>query len=401
MIDIKRLKSFRTKLSSISLQLPNIELSRKRILKGIGFLCAAIFLAAAQFHMIQEAFGPDNIRKQIAATQGLIDGIPQLGGHMHRLIGPYMVEGMHRLTGWDFETSHHVVTFLLLLVFFLIITLIAHSIFKSKMAALATAMAAGFLNAFLLQGAWLYLWDIINLSIFAVLIWGIMTRKPLWLIYLLIVIEIFNHDFAFIIISWLILDATIRLRYTDRRFPTINLRFKLRQLLLGIGLGAGAYFIKIWLRDKLLIAPYMKDSILASHEKWGVELWYLTEDYPLTIKWNLELLKTSFLFDSESSLWASRFFSNNLIIFNPLIVGIPIICIIGILSRNVNIYRISVLFFMLWGAALGTCLIYETRVWLPFVPYFVLVAPLIFMNMFSSKSDILPQYVESSGEGLK
>ncbi len=147
-----------------------------------------------------------------------------------------------------------------------------------------------------------------------------------------------------------------------------------------------AYFITTWLRDSLLITATFTEPTEQLQKEWGLGIIRVGEYFWITLPWNLDMLRITFFFDAEASIWASRFGSDNLIIFNPLILSIPAISIFGVLSRNDNVCRISILFLIIWAALFMTCPIYETRLWLPFVPFLVLMIPQIYTTTFSNST---------------
>jgi len=74
---------------------------RAKILYLTGLIFTAAFLAAAQLRGILSAFGP-RINNHIAATQGVIQGLPHWRVYQSRVLGPFFVEVMRKLTGLTF-----------------------------------------------------------------------------------------------------------------------------------------------------------------------------------------------------------------------------------------------------------------------------------------------------------
>ena len=64
-----------------------------------------------------------------------------------------------------------------------------------------------------------------------------------------------------------------------------------------------------------------------------------------------------------------------MLVYNLFIAAIVVICTAGMRSDTPEVRRISLFFLILWGFTVAFGVIYETRAWLPFVPYLVLVIP--------------------------
>ncbi len=377
------MKAFKTTIIHC---VPNdrMDVSFRNILHWLNPIFVAVLMASIQFQMIQEAFG-ERIYQHIGAVYWNLEGIPILDSYQNRVLGPYMIEGFHKITGLSFETSYHVVYFLLLVTFYLVLFCVARSFFRTGIAPLATVFAAGFFNAFLMQGVWLYPWDMIHLILFTVTIWMILTRKPLWCIVVIIFIEIFNHSLRYVLAGWLVLDAVILLYARDAILPRVRFRLLRYQLVAGLLLGICGYFITEYLNDAMRLSPGLEQAIrqhyadlIAEHDAQMFVFGNIGSMLPES----LNMLKSSFLFQPEADFWMDYYLINNPIIFNILILSILPITIWAILTKNNAIIRLGILYLILWGAVFGACPIYEVRVWLPFVPFLVLVVPLLYSSRF-------------------
>lgn len=132
------------------------------------------------------------------------------------------------------------------------------------------------------------------------------------------------------------------------------------------------FFIIEWIRDSLLIHT---TGVISP------EIDIVTRFGAVMLPENLEALKTSFCHDMESQRFlVQNFGSKFVIVFNPLIFGILATAIWGLLSPDYNIRRISLLHIILWASTFTFGWIYETRVWLVFVPFLILVLPRLLPN---------------------
>ncbi len=352
-----------------------------------GLALLSTLLAGIQFHIIQQSFG-SHYEYHIITAERIVDGAPHWLVHQSRILGPYMVEILQWLTNWDFGTCYETVTFLLLVTFFFSLMLVTRQIFNSGLAVLGIAASAGFLNSFLMQGEWLYIWDYIHLTIFTLLIWAILTNRPLWTICTIMIIEIFNHDLVLVLAGWLLLDSIFRLQTQGWKLPKIIYSPKLRQSFLAIAIGVCGYFVMDAIRHALVVTEPSNTQAFALMEQWGVKF-YRFGDLASALPFNLELMKDSFLFNSQATIWAERLETSNLMIFNPIILGIPVISIIAIFSNNYTISRIGILHLILWGALFTTSPIYETRIWLPLVPFICLIIPILYSYRFHPETLLL------------
>ncbi len=360
--------------------------TRQKAIKWIGLILLASCLAGAQFNLIQESFEPF-IDDHVQSAKDVVDGIPAAGNYQSRILGPFMVEAVHQLVGLDFRTSYQAVTFVLLVAFFLIIILVARSIWRSTFTALGIAVSAGFLCTVLMQGKWLYLWDYINIILSALLIWSLLFRKSLWIICLIITIGFLNHQIILIVCIWLVLDSTVSLNRKGK-FPSIKFSFHWRQLLLATGLLIFGYFTMIFTRDSLLITETEFIFHVEAAQRWGVDGRILFGHFCYLLEFNLDLLKDSFLFDSEFGLWEERFKISYLVLYNLLILAIPVIAVWSLFSLSNLVNRIGLLFLLVWSAIFITTPMYEMRVWLPFVPFLSIMIPIIYATTFSRSSNL-------------
>jgi len=334
-------------------------------LHWVGLLIYVVFFAAAQFRCVVMFYG-QRIGIHIAAAQGVVDGLPHWRIYQSRVLGPYFVQLIRQLTGLSFWNSYLIATFILICLFYLILILAANDLWRSTVAMLAAAAAAFAFNIILIQGSgWLYLWDFIDLIVFTALTWAILTERPLWQIALLMIFEIFNREVVVVMGGWLLIDAIWRFAPKANKLPKMRLAIRWAQFSLALGvIGLGSLVIELLRR--LLLVREIGPEIFAQKNS-GTFLTILAN--------NAHDLSLSF----------TRPLDNLWLVFNVLIFGIPLLALRCFLSQKINVIRSSVLYLMLWAATAALGLIYETRVWLLFVPFFVLVVPFALSNSQSKK----------------
>jgi len=332
---------------------------RSKILRLTGFFFAAVFLAAAQLHNIELIFG-ERINEQIAAAEGIVKGLPHWRVYQNRILGPFLVQLTGNITGLTFGEAYLLTTFVLLCAFFLVLSFLSRKIWKSDVAALATVAAAWTFNSIFMNGPWLYPWDYIDLTVFTLLTWAILTSQSLWLIGAVLFLEIFNREIVIILSLWLFIDAVFRFLPSGTRLPKIKIEIHYRQIFLALGLLIIGFIIIETLRRCLLIRE-IGPEFFPNVKKCG----YLFNVQLLT---NLQLIFFSFKYPLSS------------FVFNILILWIPVFALVAIFNTNEKVVRVSFLYLIMWIFTVVFGIIYEPRVWISFVPFLVLVFPAVFSN---------------------
>jgi hypothetical protein len=320
------------------------------ILTGI----VVLFLATGQIRLIHASFG-SHLNAHIEAAEGVVEGLPHWRVFQSRVLGPAMVHAA-TWTGLSREAAYDTLMFVWLSLFFAVVMAAGMDLWRSMPAALAAAGSAAFLNATLMQGEWLYAWDFIDLIVFATLTWAVLREKPLAVIAGIIVLEIFNREAAIIICGWLALDAMTTL--VRHRGDPMRAREARRQLIVAIGLAVAGQVIVEALRTVLLVRE-VGQEIFAEVAGPGAVLGF-------KLGFNVYELKRWLVTQP-----------NLMLPYGIFVAAIPVAAVFGLLSPERGLARISLLFLILWVFTLLFAVVYETRVWLAFVPFLVLATPLI------------------------
>ena len=315
---------------------------------------AVLFLAVAQIRLIHAAF-PTGIQAHIAASEGVVDGLPHWRLFQSRVLGPYLVRAA-TVAGLPLERAYALMMFVWLALFFAVVIAAGIDLWGSSLAAVAAAGSAALLNAVLMQDEWLYPWDFIDLIVFAALTWAVLGRKPLAVIAGLIAIEIFNRESATIIAGWLALDGLLGLVWKNA--STAERASARRRLATGVLLGAVSVATIEMLRATLLIRE-IGYEIFPEAAGPGAFLGF-------KLGFNVYELKRWLLTQP-----------NLMLPYGILVAAIPVIGVLGLASRDPGARRISLLFLVLWLFTILFGVVYETRVWLAFVPFVVLATPVI------------------------
>jgi hypothetical protein len=153
----------------------------------------ALLCAMAQFRLIMMVQGR-HYGDSIKATQGVIDGMPHWRAFQSRLLGPWLVDGLHRLLG-DLVTAH--VSYeigMSTLAGWLMLRLMNR--LHGPQAAWGAFLVLQLLFAFLLHPLWLYAWDNASIVLFVLFTYFVMTDKTRRWFVALFAVAIFNRESA-------------------------------------------------------------------------------------------------------------------------------------------------------------------------------------------------------------
>lgn len=197
--------------------------------------------------------------------EGIVSGEAYFNLWQSRLLGAYLAQGFSYVTGTVYFTAV-LYTFLLLqclknIIFFWVIRGLTK---RTWFSVLVTALfALGFL---LLQDKkYLFIWDVIDMMVFTLLIYGALRKWPVSFFAGLFVVALPNREVALFIPLYLIISAFnisnwhdfFRLKWWPLQWP---------RLIVGVVLFVAGLLALVWLRDVLQIAP-------ASVQPDNVEVW--------------------------------------------------------------------------------------------------------------------------------
>lgn len=217
------------------------ELLRLALLAGV--------VALVQMRLVILIFGPQ-YRLSVEAAQGVLRGEPHWRVYQSRLLGPWLVEAVSRLVG-SFITAHVVCMVVLFAAAGFVVLWQLRRDHGASAPMLAGYLAFVVLVVCCFQRPWLYVWDCIDLLLFA-LFSAFVCRGLRWPAFAaLYSVAIVNREGALFIALWLILDPLVRW-LLDRR-KTRSARLDHAPLLAGIVLLAAGVALVEWLRDRLLV----------------------------------------------------------------------------------------------------------------------------------------------------
>jgi len=212
----------------------------------------ALLLAIIQFHVIISVLG-QNFHLSMQAAVGVVEGKPHWWVYQNRVLGPYTVHLIERITG-DYLVSYVALAILLLTLAGIIAWMLGQRIGQNTWSAFSSILLFHLAFAFLLANPWLYIWDYFGVVIFLIFIYLVVNGKT-WLWFLgLSAIAVLNRESVYFIALWMLLDPAIKYYYSIKRFTTSNqVSFDLKMTVAGLACLIGSLILVRLLRETLLI----------------------------------------------------------------------------------------------------------------------------------------------------
>ncbi|RJP76880.1 MAG: hypothetical protein C4522_16800 [Desulfobacteraceae bacterium] len=338
-------------------------LQKRFLMKIIPIGIIIVFLSIAQFKIYLKNFDKYLV-VHIEAAKGVVDGYPHWRIFQNRIAGPYAVKFTQEVTGLTFSQSYMLTSLIWMMMFYSTMMAVAISIRPSLVFAFGAMVAAAFFNTFLMRGLWLYTWDLIDLVVFTLFIWAILKEKPIGYLICILVFETFNREVSLIMAGWLFADSLLSVRPNrdTGRFPTITIAFEKPQAIISLLLIVFIAFTTEYLRDTLMVRQIGPEYFSDFSGSAGLVMFKLWD--------NIKFLFFSFTDTKGLS-----------VAYSILIISLPIFSILGVFSRNRQTIRISLFYMILWVSAMIFGVIYETRIWLAYIPFLVIACPMILQDM--------------------
>lgn len=327
---------------------------KKPLLLYSGWVLFVAFLSLAQFRIFLLVFD-SRLEAIIRAGYGVVEGTPHWRIFQSRVLGPYTAELISSVFNIGYQFGFLIAVFLFILVFYITFVVLCKQLFVTNHKIIVACLIAFVLNTILMQGYWVYLWDFIDLVVFSFIVWAILKDRSVWVFALIILLELFNREVALFFAGWMLLDALVRIQNRAEKSPTLEFLLDRKRAVVALILLVAGYVVIELLRSKLLV------------RELGPEIFTDVKESARFV--NFQLVK-----NMES---IARSISNPLhnynIVFNFIIIFIPIVTMFLIRWGDDQEKRLSILFLILWVLTICFGLVYETRVWLSFVPYLAIV----------------------------
>lgn len=212
----------------------------------------ALLLAIIQFHVIMSVLG-QKFHLSMQAAVGVVEGKPHWWVYQNRVLGPYTVHLIERITG-DYLVSYIALAILLLTLAGIIAWILGQQIGQNTWSAFSSIILFHLAFAILLASPWLYIWDYFGAVIFLTFIYLVVNGKT-WPWFLgLSVIAVLNRESVYFIALWMLLDPAIKHYYSNRRLPISNqVPFDSKMTVAGLTCLIGSLVLVKLLRETLLV----------------------------------------------------------------------------------------------------------------------------------------------------
>lgn len=292
----------------------------------------------------------------VDAAYGVIAGTPHWRAYQNRLLGPYLVQFISQLTGWTFAKSFEMFFITSLTLTNFVSFYVFYALTRNRLVSLKYTFY--FLLCFLAlqDNQWLYLWDLMDITIFLVFAYGIFINWNTRFFIYLFILSILNKENALFISLWLIIDAFKYESKSTKDTQTKSLKINYSKLSLGIFLTIGGTIYTKLVRDWL----FVRSSI-----PWvGLDSGHgMIDNYLVICDRMQQLLHPG---------WTKNI--NILSVF--LIIGLPVYLLIRMRFDQFSI-KVMLLFLCMLSSIFVFGIIAETRVFFILIP-FILVLNLEF-----------------------
>jgi hypothetical protein len=217
------------------------------LFSAAGYVAAV--LCAAVVYKVLMAFHAPHIKNLIGTTDRIIQGKPDWIAHQNRVLGPYLVLLISKLNV-SFSIAWMIFTGLWLAIQSVLLFYVLRKRNQTPVESIKFVVIFWFL--FLsLQDFWLYTWDGIDLIVFTLFAYGIITEKSTAFHVALFSVAIFNRESALFIAFYILVSA---FEFTMKP-PSLKFVDRSRLLLGGLLLVGGALFTK-YVRHALFVSTW-------------------------------------------------------------------------------------------------------------------------------------------------
>jgi hypothetical protein len=342
-----------------------------------GQAILALVVALVQFRMIVLAFGK-RYPLSVEAAEGVLRGEPHWRVYQNRLLGPWLVEITSGFVG-RFLDAHVLWTILLLTLAGFLVLRGAHAVYGRRERALVAYLAFVLLGLACFQPPWLYIWDFVDLCVFATFNLLVARRKDYRWFVALYLVAIFNRESAWYIALWMIVDPVAR-RLVDRRGGGKAGRLDLKMLGAGtVLLAAGVVLVEV-LRDALLVRE-IGPTLVEQAGVAGPSFHWMLRD-------NLDKIVVSL----TSFHYALSF------LVPAFLVGFLAFCLVVARRDPRGRLALALVHIAMLGSMLAFGIVFETRLYLVLVPF---VALNLWSPLSESEEDPPGKGAESFGENRR
>jgi hypothetical protein len=322
-----------------SITMPSTKLLGSKALRVLSALILAMLHYQVAIHVV--SLGPS-----AEASQGVLDGLPHWRIYQSRVLGPLWMGSLERWTGLGYLPAYLMT---LQLACASVHALLATFYARLGLSVLrSTALALGFVAAFtpLVWHEWFYVWDALDLVLVQLFLIGVLSSFRLGVLSCIFAATLLNHEIALIMPVWLIVlqlcEAWPLTRWTQRRALYVGAALATMVL---------SRLLIEWLRTTFLVRE-VGPQIFADYDARYADpslQWHLLPNFG-------QLAEALRAFSLRGWLAVA-------------LVALGALLIRNARSAQPAVRSLAWTFLLLMAATLSFGLVFETRVYLVFIPY--------------------------------
>jgi len=286
------------------------------------------------------------------ASQGVLDGLPHWRIYQSRVLGPLLMGSIERWGSTTYLPAYLSGVLLALLGTHALLWLFyaRQRLSLGRSAALSLALIAA--SVPLVRSEWFYIWDALSLLFVTAFVVGVLSGFRHGVLALIFAAALLNHELSLFMPVWLIVERLCD-AWRERRFRLQH------------ALPLGAALLVIWAARSVI--EWLRSTFLV--REVGPEIF---RDYDArfadpSLQWHLAP-NLAELGRALAALQPRGLLGPALLVFCGLLVH-------HARSSDLRLRALALTFLLLLAATLGVGLVFETRVYLVFLPY-VLSVPL-------------------------
>ena len=316
-----------------------------------GYSFLSLFFAAGGLRLFFLVLPQAFIRSALVA-EGLVHGETPWRIFQSRILGPYLVHWVNKLTPLSVAEAYAYCALAALFFAGLAVLMLTDRLRDPTRPALAAFLTFQVAFLLMLPCIWLYIWDFLSLIVFAFFNYLVLKGAPRWQFALLFVVAIWNHEISLVIALWIALDAMMK-RLSRARDGRAAARLDRGAIATGVVLTLAGIALVMTLRRVLLVRETPSpDALGPLTQNWG--------DFQFSLFQNLDAIMKSFTLSAKESFQ----------FVVPLFLAMVVVLAIR-LARS-DLARFGALAIVTIGmVASFLCfgLVLETRVLQPLVPF--------------------------------
>jgi len=315
------------------------------------YLCLALVAAVTliEANVLLRLHG-HHLKALTDAARGVLEGTPHWRVYQNRLLGPWLLEMTHTVTGLNYRESFMALAAALTALANGICFFTCLDLTRDRALSVRYVFYFALLFVALQDKYWLYLWDFADMIFFLLLVYGIFRNFGAVFFICLFTAALLNREDALFICLWLVIDSfTVTAEGGRRRF-----RVNGAKLALGICLAAAGTAYTKFIRDRLFIVSMLprvgmdaKNAVFGQHFK---------------LIYNLKYIAGFRFFDKFDFI-------------TPLAATVPAAYFLFKLRLRQREMKVAALFFCMLISVLTFGRASETRV------FFILIPVMLFLNL--------------------